>query len=123
MSDSVRDYLTKRGTAEHVVRGGLLGLVRGWEQTVESVAAGHKQCGDDYLNDMDERDILEGALGAAPPEERDAWAQRVRVADEKIRRHLVPTDACIWGDENARKYGYSRENQWWYYHRPVGGLY
>jgi hypothetical protein len=123
MSDKVRDYLTKRGTADHVVRGGLAGLVRAWEQTVESVASGREQCSDDYLNDMDGRDILEGALAAAPPEERAQWAQRVRVADEKIRRCLVPTEACIWGDENARRHGYSRDVQWWYYHRPSGGLY
>jgi hypothetical protein len=118
VTDVVRDYLRSHGYADFVVRDGLAGLVRSWERTVASVAAGEEQYQDDYLNDMDGRRILEEALEVAGPEDRSNWVDRVRVADDTIRGHLVPTNGCIWGDDNAVKHGYSRERDWWYYHRP-----
>lgn len=114
-SDS-RDY------ADHVVRGGLEGLVRTWECVVESVASGREQDNDEYLNDMDGRRILEEALAIASSPERARWVERVRIADERIRPHLVPTEECIWGEANAEKYGYSRVRDWWHCHRPIAGL-
>src|SRR6266571_4266274 len=85
---------------------------------LKSVVSGEAQYQDDYLNDMDGRRILEEALQVAPPEERSKWLEHVRTADERIREHLVSTSECIWGEENAAKHGYSRERDWWYYHRP-----
>ena len=119
MGDPVRDFLASREYADFVIRDGLPGLVASWEAAVASVAGGEEQYQDDYLNDMDGRRILEEAMAAAPPAERSAWAERVRVADETIRRHLVPTASCLWGEENAAKHGYSRDVDWWYYHRPI----
>jgi hypothetical protein len=118
VTDVVREYLRSRKYADFVVRDGLAGLVRSWERVVGSVVSGEEQYQDDYLNDMDGRRILAEALEVAPPEERSQWAERVRIADEMIRRHLIPTSGCIWGDENAVKHGYSRERDWWYYYRP-----
>jgi hypothetical protein len=118
VTDVVRDYLRSRNYSHLVVRDGLAGLVRSWEAIVASVASGQEQERDDYLNDMDGRRILEEALQVALPEERSQWVERVRVADDRIRPHLVPTSACIWGDDNAAQHDYSRERDWWYYHRP-----
>lgn len=123
MHDVVREYLRSRDYADHVIRGGLEGLVGSWEYTVESVASGAEQCRDDYLNEMDGRRILEEALAIASAEERALWIERARAADEKIWPHLKPSEECLWGDDNARKYGYSRERDWWYYYEPKSGLY
>jgi hypothetical protein len=122
VSDIVRDYLRRQNYADHVVRGGLDWLVHTWEHVVASVEAGEPQYQDDYLNDMDGRRILEEALNIAPPDERSMWLPRVRAADERIRRHLVPTQECLWGDDNAVKHGYTREHDWWYYNQPDHGL-
>jgi len=122
MSDIVQDYLRRRNYADHVVRGGLDWLVHSWEHVVASVVAGEAQYRDDYMNDMDGRRILEEALGIAPPAERKMWLPRVRAADERIRPHLISCEECLWGDENATKYGYTREHDWWYYHRPDLGF-
>ena len=122
MSDIVRDYLRSRRYTDHVIRGGLEGLVRMWEHVVASVASGESQDRDDYLNDMDGRRILEEALAVAPAEERSKWAARVQAADDRIRLYLIPTEECLWGDDNARKEGYSRKRDRWYYHSPKGGL-
>ena len=123
MSDIVREYLRSKDYADYVIRDGLEGLVRRWEYVVASVVAGKVQYGDDYLNDMDGRRILEEALAVAPADERSQWAARVQAADDKIRPHLIPSDECIWGDDIARKEGYSRERDWWYYHSPRAGLF
>jgi hypothetical protein len=116
--DVVRDFLKAKGCADVVVRDGLEGLVRGWERVAASVAAGEEQFQDDYLNDMDGRQILADALAIATSEERGNVEPRVAVADQLMRSHLVPTQTCIWGDENSVKYGYDRERDWWYFHRP-----
>jgi hypothetical protein len=116
--DVVRNYLLEQGYPDFVVRGGIAKLVEGWERIVDSVVAGQEQCQDDYLNDMDGRHILEKVISIAPTKERELWSGRVAAADEKIRAHLIPTSECIWGEENAEKYRYVRERDWWYYHRP-----
>jgi hypothetical protein len=122
MSDIVRDYLQRQNYAEHVVRGGLEWLVGSWECVVGLAVAGKARDGDEYLKDMDGRRILEEALNTAPPEELETWLPRVRAADERIRPHLVPCEECLWGDDNAAKYGYTREHHWWYYPRPKQGF-
>jgi hypothetical protein len=116
--DSVRDYLKVRRCADYVVRDGLEGLVRGWEQVAASVAAGQEQFQDDYLNEMDGRQLLAEVLAIATPAERGDAEARIASADQLIRSHLLPTQACILGDENAAKYGYDRARDWWYFHRP-----
>lgn len=116
--DRLVEYLAGRGYAAHVVGNGLEGLLRGWEETVASVASGEEQFQDDYLNDVDGRRILEEALPYVEGEELSAALDRIRAADARIRPHLVPTAECLWGEPNALKYGYSRDRDWWYYHRP-----
>lgn len=118
MSDPVREYLQRQQYADFVVSGGLPWLVSAWERVVESIVRGEEQYEDDYLNDMDGRRILAEALEVAAPDERALWEPRVAAADERVRAHLVPTEECLWGEENAAKYGYSRDRDWWYYHRP-----
>ena len=51
-------------------------------------------------------------------EQRRDAEDRLAEADALIRPHVIPTAQCIWGDENARKHGYTRDRDWWYYHRP-----
>jgi hypothetical protein len=70
-----------------------------------------------YLNDMDGRRILEKVMPLAPDQHR--WSQRVREADAAFRRYVVPSEECIWGTQVAKKNGYSRQRDWWYYHRPA----
>jgi len=49
---------------------------------------------------------------------RGLMIERLGRTDSLIRPHLVPTAKCIWGEDNERRYGYSRDRDWWYYHRP-----
>ena len=64
--DPVGEFLRNRGCPEHVVRGGLRGLVESWEEVVRSVEEGYSLGLDDYLNDMDGRQLIEEVLHVVP---------------------------------------------------------
>jgi hypothetical protein len=114
MSDVVRDYLEKRGCAQHLCKGGLEGLVARWEAFVDEVAAGYALGLDDYLNDLDLRDILEGALGAAGGSGAKAARRRTAATDERFRGATAEC-APLWngGGEGAAP------KAWWYGRRPL----
>jgi hypothetical protein len=114
MSDAVRDYLEKRGCARHLCEGGLEGLVARWEAFAEEVAGGYALGLDDYLNDLDLRDILEGALGAAGPSGAKAARRRTAAADERVRQATVEC-APLWGEAHEP----ADAVPWWYRRRPL----
>ena len=118
MIDSARRYLRQNGYPAQTIDGGLERLLRHWDLVARSVAQGEVQYQDDYLNDMDARRILADMLPHLDPQQRQEAEECLAEADSLIKPHLIPTEQCIWGDENAQQYGYSRDRDWWYYHRP-----
>jgi len=117
--DPVGEYLRKRGCPEHVIRGGLRGLAESWEEVIRSVEEGYSLGLDDYLNDMDNRQLLEEALAVAPSQEKKAAMQRVLRADAKMQTLVRPAGRCLWGDKTARQEGWTAKKNWWYFCRPV----
>lgn len=117
--DPVGEFLRKRGCPEHVIRGGLRGLAENWEEVVRAVEEGYSLGLDDYLNDMDGRQLLEEALAVAPAQEKKAAVARVRKADAALRTLVRPAGRCLWGDEAARQENWTAKNNWWYYCRPI----
>ena len=116
--NAVQDYLRKRGCAEHVVRGGLVGLLERWERVVDEVAAGYPLGLNDYLNDMDGRELIEAVLQIAAPREREAAAARLATADGKLHELVAAAVGCLWGAAAARENGWTPERQWWYFTSP-----
>ena len=117
--DPVRRYLEERGAAAHVVAGGLDGLVRGWEDAVEAVADGYPlDTLDDYLNDLDGRQILADALAVAPREDAERLRLRIAAADARFRSLVVPTARPLWGERAATAHGWTADQSWWYWSRP-----
>ncbi|MBL8858886.1 MAG: hypothetical protein JNL28_10305 [Planctomycetes bacterium] len=114
----VAELLRARGVAQHVQTAGLEGLVGAWEQFAAEVERGYAQGLDDWLNDVDRRDILDAALRVASADERRALRKRVRIADELVRAHLQPAGRCLWGAANAAKHGWNPGRQWWYFLEP-----
>jgi len=117
--DPARDFLRKKGCAEHVVEGGLRGLVDTWESFVESVKRGYDLGLEDYLNDLDGRQLLEETLAIAPKEQREESVGRVRRADELMKTLVKPAGKCLWGNEVAETEGWTSEKNWWYFTRPI----
>ncbi len=116
--DPVRDFLRQQGAPYHVIANGLRGLVENWERIVQMVVEGYPLTLDDYLNDMDGRQLLENALGVAPKELRDAFAGRIQDADLRVRLELVPAGRCLWGQIVADEEGLREDRHWWYFERP-----
>ena len=119
MKDPVRDYLSERGCGEHVIEGGLEGLVESWEKTVREVEEGYSLTLDDYLNDLDARQLIDDAMIVATDQQRARIDERLSRADEKMRGLTEPTKVCLWGEEVAEEEGWTAKENWWYFARPI----
>ena len=118
MSDPVREYLRGKGCADHVVKGGFGGLVRAWESTVASIVRGYEFGIDDYLNDLDGRQLISEIVAIADAASRLKYEDRVRRSDERVRKVLRATGECLWGDADAKRHGWSADKNWWYFSVP-----
>lgn len=119
MADPVREYLKEKGCAARVVDRGLQGLVENWEQIVQSVEGGYSLGLDDYLNDMDVRQLIEESLSVATATQRNAVADRIGRADEQMRSLVEPAENCLWGEAVAEEEGWTARDNWWYFTRPL----
>ncbi len=117
--DPVGEFLRKRGCPDHVVSGGLQGLAENWEEIVRSVEEGYSLGLDDYLNDMDGRQLIEEVLHIAPAGEKNIFLKRIRQADAKMQWLVKPAGRCLWGDETARQEGWTSKKNWWYFSIPL----
>jgi hypothetical protein len=117
--DPVQEYLRERGQPSHVVKMGLKGLVMNWEKVVaELVFDGYRFGLRDFINDLDRRVVLAGALrhlGGAVPENMRA---RVEATDEKFRNATWAASRCLLDDDAVAARGLSRELDWYFYRVP-----
>jgi hypothetical protein len=113
----VRPYLEGRGCADFIVAGGLSGLLEQWDRVATSIEQGYDGLLDEYLNDMDLRDILEDALEVASVDDDAPVRQHVGLADARVRAATVPCGP-IWGREVAESEAMDPALQWWYFVRP-----
>lgn len=117
--DAVQRYLTERGCDDEVVAHGLPGLIAEWERVAEEVGGEPYEFGlDDYLNDLDTRDILQGALKAAGADHRSIHAA-LEAADEQFKAGTHAVKECLWGESLASQHGWSAKKEWWYYRVPA----
>ena len=112
-----QDWLRDRGCPEHVVRLGTEGRVQAWELTARELAEGWDLDFDDYLNDLDDRQIIsemerEGLLD-------DAELKRVHLADHSFQGSTQIVEECVWGVANAKDKGWSKDVNWWYWRKPL----
>jgi hypothetical protein len=119
--DRLREFLERHGASPKVVAGGLEVLLRGWEQTVAAVEAGYALTFDDYLSDVDGRQLLAQALEVASAEQAARITDRLTALDERMRAAVEPVRRCVWGHIVEEEEGWSPERNWWYYARPRRG--
>ena len=118
MSDPVIEFLQSKGCGDHIINGGLAGLVETWEGVVEAVADEYQLSLDDYLNDLDSRQLLQDALAVAPAADNTKFAHRINEADEQMKSLTTKIEECLWSDEVAEEEGWNRKENWWYYCIP-----
>jgi len=120
-TDPVREFLRERGSSSHLIEGGLAGLVESWEAVVSAVEEGYTLGLDDYLNDLDVRQLLKEALPLTSETQRQAFTKRIQQADEQMKQLIAPVPSCLWGAEVAEEEGWTAQNNWWYFSRPLQG--
>lgn len=116
--DAVRRYLIERGVREDLVHEGLPGLVHRWTRIVHEVARGYSLTLDDYLNDMDIRDIIAGALRVADQKARDAIHQSLNDADQTLLSVTIPASSVQISENLANPENLPNLDRWWYSRRP-----
>jgi len=119
LAAAVREFLRARGCEDPIVEHGLEGLIAAWEEFAGALERGYPlDTLDDYLNDLDGRELIEEALDQVP-DLRDEIAPRLEIADRRARACLAPRERCLWGDRLARANGWSAARQWWYFMQPA----
>ena len=116
--DAVRRFLSERGCPDEVVDAGLEGLVSEWERTVDQVSSGYPLGLDDYLNDLDGRQLIEEVMTLAPWALNPAMSRRLHAVDERMKALVVPAPKCLWGEAVADSEGWTAEQEWWYFTMP-----
>jgi hypothetical protein len=118
MKDLIREYLEQKGCAEHVVKGGLEGLIETWEVVVNEVAHGYDLTLDDYLNDMDGRQLIEEVIPHASKASHKALIKKLHRLDAILKTLVEPRENSLWGNNSAQEHGWTREKHWWYFSQP-----
>jgi len=120
INDKITDYLRSQNYADHVIKGGLPRLLSDWESVSQEVAKGNPAyiMYEEFLNDMDGRRIIQECFELLTSEEQLPISEKLMKIDEEFKKGTIETASCIWGEENAKKYGYSRDVDWYYYRRP-----
>lgn len=116
--DAVRQLLADRGCPEELVRGGLPMLAEKWAAVVASVEGGYPFGLDDFLNDMDLRDAIAGALAVATPDEKASVQPTIDALDRRLQAASTES-ACLWGEDVEEDDGLDQGREWWYYVRPL----
>ncbi len=116
--DHARAFLRERGCPDHVVDGGLAGLVASWEKFAAGLADGYGMDLDEYRNDLDVRQILAEAWSLATVADVTELQPRLVAADAGVRAATEPSELCIWGSRNATRRRYLPTRNWWYYRVP-----
>jgi hypothetical protein len=115
------EYLRGEGAPDRVVQGGLEVLLAGWERTVAAVEQGYGMGYEDYLNDLDGRQLLAQALARVTPAQAAAVEERLGAVDARMRAVTTPVTRCLWGSIVAEEEGWEPGANWWYYARPQRG--
>lgn len=114
-----KEFLRSRGCPEGVVAGGADGLIEEWERVVGLVETGYKLGLDDYLNDLDGRELIAALVAHITRALTPTQKRRLEAADMRMRAAVKPLGRCLWGDRLAAANGWDATRNWWYFSRPA----
>lgn len=118
---NLEEFLRQEGAPDMVVQGGLEMLLAGWERTVDAVEEGYGGDYEDYLSDLDGRQLLAQALERLSREQSADISARLVELDHRIRAVTTPVERCLWGNIVADEEGWAPEDNWWYFVKPLNG--
>ena len=116
---AVDRYLAERGVADHVRARGLRGIIDDWARIAAS-AERYDLTLDDWINDLDLRDIIAGALTATSPSDQHRMRAALARADERFRAATVECSRPLGGAGVGESPQPSDPQEaWWYRRAPA----
>ena len=91
-------------------------LVERWEQIAKH-AATYNLTLDDWLNDLDLRDIIGRRIAEMERAVGSALQSRLAAADRAFREATRESQHSLWGSNSGVHH--DRTRQWWYFRYPV----
>lgn len=74
---------------------------------------------DNWLNDVDVRELILEALPMFSREEMGDHALKLDAADRTFKGATREFKRCVWGGGTARKEKWTAQNNWWYFRTPA----
>lgn len=74
---------------------------------------------DNWLNDVDVRELVHEALPMFSREEMGDHALKLDGADRSFMASTRDFKRCVWGGGTARKEKWTAQNNWWYFRTPT----
>jgi len=99
-------------------RESLAKRVARWAKIVESLERGWRFDLDDWLNDMDLRQLIHEGWPLYGPDEKAEVEATIKRADSFFLLHTVDAGKCLWGRKTAKREKWSAKTNWWYFRKP-----
>lgn len=99
-------------------RDDLADRVARWAKIVEQLKQGWRFDLDDWLNDMDLRQLIHEGWMLYGPDEKAVVEDAIQHADSHFLLHTVDAGKCLWGRKVARRERWSAKVNWWYFRKP-----
>ena len=74
---------------------------------------------DNWLNDVDVRELILEALPMFSREELGDHALKLDEADKEFVGGTKPFNRCVWGKGTQRKEKWTPQKNWWYFRTPA----
>lgn len=116
--DAVDRYLTERGVADHVRARGLRGMIDDWGKIAAS-AERYDLTLYDWINDLDLRDIIAGALAVASPSDQHQVRTVLARADDRFRAATVECAPPLGDGAGDSAQPSDPQGAWWYRRAPA----
>ena len=94
-------------------------LIDQWAEFTADLANGYSFDRDNWLNDVDVRELILEALPMFGREEMGELALKLEQADRAFMTATREFKKCVWGKGTARKERWTPQKNWWYFRTPL----
>jgi hypothetical protein len=94
-------------------------LIDQWADFAAALAKGYSFDLDNWLNDVDVRELILEALPMFGTEELGGHALKLDQADKAFLTATRDFRKCVWGKGTAKKEKWTPQKNWWYFRTPI----
>ena len=113
----ITQYLQKKGSAEHVIKGGVQYLLESWKNTVTQELENKDYIWEEYLNDLDSRELLAEIVKIVDMGTAKLITTNLANLD-KLFIEKTEASKCVWGENNKIRNNWDPKVNWWYFRIP-----